>query len=121
MRRDRFTDGEGGCPGNNDSGGTSAWYVWSCLGLYPLAGAPYYLLATPSVGAAEIAFARGTLRIAVERESAASVYPAGFTFDGRAFREPWIAVGKLERGGTLVFRLADRPPAEPFPVSAWLD
>ena len=121
IRRYRFTDGEGGCPGNNDSGGTSAWYVWSCLGLYPLTGAPYYLLATPSVDAAEIAFARGTLRIAVERESAASVHPAGFTLDGRAFREPWIAVDRLERGGTLVFRLADRPSAEPFPVPTWLD
>ena len=118
-RRWRFGDGEGGCPGNNDSGGTSSWYVWGCLGLYPLAGAPYYLLGTPSVDSAEIDFAGGTLKIEVERESAKSIYPAGYSFGGRDFREPWLPVEKLEKGGVLKFRLTDRP-APPSPIPDWL-
>ena len=118
-RRCRFAEGEGGCPGNNDSGGLSSWYVWSCLGLYPLAGTPYYLLGSPSADSAEIDFARGTLKIAVERESPRSIYPVGYVFEGEAFRTPWIPVERLECGGTLVFRLADRP-AEQAPIPEWL-
>ena len=36
-----------------------------------------------------------------------------------AFRTPWLPVERLECGGTLLFRLADRP-AEPAPVPKWL-
>ena len=119
VRRCRFADGEGGCPGNNDSGGTSSWYVWSCLGLYPLTGTPYYLLGTPSVDSAEIDFANGVLKIVVERESVGSIYPVLYDFDGETFRSPWLPVGKVEKGGTLTFRLADRP-AGPAPIPDWL-
>ena len=121
VRRCRFADGEGGLPGNNDSGGTSAWYVWSGLGIHPLSGTPYYLLGTPSVDSSEIDFAGGTLKIAVERESATSIYPDGFRFNGRNFRQPWMSVRELEKGGSLVFRLKDRPPSGTFPVPNWLD
>lgn len=31
-----FTTGAGGLPGNDDLGATSAWYVWSALGFYPV-------------------------------------------------------------------------------------
>ena len=117
-RRCRFTDGEGGLPGNNDSGGTSAWFVQSCIGLHPVAGTPYYVLGSPAVDSAEVDFAHGTLRIRVERESASSIYPSGYDFAGRSFREPWIRVAELERGGELVFRLADRPQ-QPSPLPGW--
>lgn len=120
IRRCRFRNGEGGCPGNNDSGGTSSWYVWNSLGIYPLTGTPYYLLGTPSVDSATFRFSRGILKIAVERESAESVYPVGYVFNGEAFRNPWIEVGKLEVGGTLLFRLADRPASGTAPVPGWL-
>lgn len=118
-RRYRFTDGEGGCPGNNDSGGTSAWFVQACLGVHPISGTPYCVLGSPAVDSAEIALARGMLRIRVERESAKSIYPVGYSFAGREFREPWLKVSELEKGGELVFRLVDRPPAAPSPIPDW--
>ena len=117
-RRYRFTDGEGALPGNNDSGGLSAWYVWSCLGLHPVSGAPYYLLGSPAVDSAELDFRGGTLRIRVERDSARSIYPKEYVFGGRGFRKPWIPVGELEKGGELVFRLSDLP-AGASPIPHW--
>lgn len=120
VRRYRFTEGEGGCPGNNDSGSTSSWYVWSCLGIYPLTGTPYYLLGSPSVDSAELQFNGGVLKIKVERESPASIYPQWYKFNGIEFRSPWLKVEEMEKGGTLVFRLADSPAAEPAPVPDWL-
>ncbi|MBQ0032442.1 MAG: glycoside hydrolase family 92 protein, partial [bacterium] len=121
IRRCRFADGEGGCPGNNDSGGTSAWYAWSCLGLYPQTGTPYYLLGSPSVDRADVRLANGVLRILVERESRASVCPVGYELNGRRFTEPWVSVSELERGGTLQFcwRTSQRQPAVRFP-NGWI-
>lgn len=120
VRRFRFSDGAGGCPGNNDSGATGSWYVWSCLGLFPVTGTPYYLIGTPSVDSAEIDFARGTLRIAVRRESPRSIYPAGCMFNGREMREPWLKVLELEAGGDLSVWLKDCPAQGTFPVPDWL-
>ena len=121
VRRYRFTDGPGGCPGNNDSGATSSWYVWGCLGIYPLTGTPYYLMGSPSVDEAEVDFARGTLKIKAERAGKSSIYPVGYEFNGRRFREPWMTVKELEGGGTLVIRLADKPSETAAPIPTWLD
>ena len=119
VRRFRFSDGRGGCPGNNDSGATGSWYAWNCLGIYPLTGTPYYLLGSPSVESAEIDFSSGSLRIVVERESPRSIYPLGYVVNGRETREPWVKVSEVEKGGTLVFRLGDSPVAK-SPVPTWL-
>lgn len=120
VRRYRYSDGEGGCPGNNDAGATSSWYVWNCLGIYPLAGSPYYLLGTPSVDSAEIEFGAGTLTIEVIRESPESIYPSGYNFNGASFPEPWLKVSELERGGKLIFTLTDTPSGALSPVPHWM-
>ena len=119
-RRCRFSDGEGGLPGNNDSGGTSAWFVQACLGLHPVSGTPYYILGTPAVKMAEVELSHGTLKIVVERESSSSIYPVSFRFNGRESPEPWLSVREVEKGGTLVFVLADRPERIPSPIPGWL-
>jgi len=121
VRRCRFSNGEGGCPGNNDSGGTSSWHVWACLGLYPYTGTPYYLIGSPSVESAEVDFLRGKLKIKVLRESAGSIYPIGYSFNGRDFREPWMEICELEKGGELVFKLSDKPMPGNTPVPPWFD
>lgn len=119
VRRCRFCEGEGGCPGNNDSGGLSSWYVWCVLGIYPFTGSRYYLLGTPSVERAEIDLPNGTLKIEVERESEKSIYPAAYEFNGMEFSEPWLPLDCLERGGTLKFYLSDQPSGA-SPIPDWL-
>jgi putative alpha-1,2-mannosidase len=43
-----FTTAPSGLPGNDDTGVTSAWYVWTAMGLYPaLPGQPEYALGSP--------------------------------------------------------------------------
>ncbi|MBR6470286.1 MAG: glycoside hydrolase family 92 protein [Victivallales bacterium] len=119
IRRFQFTDGEGGAPGNVDSGALSSWYVWSCLGLYPLTGTPYYLLGSPAVSYADIILNQGTLHIHVTRESPTAIYPTEYRFNGRSFHEPWLPVAEVERGGSLEFRLADQPRGK-SPIPTWL-
>src|SRR6476646_4130993 len=50
----QFGLGRGGLPGNDDSGGLSAWYVWASLGLFPIAGQSLYLINAPSFSQSRI-------------------------------------------------------------------
>ena len=119
VRRCRFSDGLGALPGNNDGGGTSAWYVWSCLGIYPLSGTPYVFIVSPAVDRAELQLSQGRLKIEVSRESERSVFPAELTFNGKKMREPWMPVSEIEKGGVLSVKLADRPLGR-TPIPRWL-
>lgn len=119
IRRYMFFEGSGGCPGNNDSGGLSSWYVLSTLGLYPLTGTPYCLLTSPSVKKASIKVAGGILNIEVERESETAIYPAGYQFNGEDFHEPYIPLEKLLAGGVLKFVLKDTPQEQSI-IPDWL-
>jgi predicted alpha-1,2-mannosidase len=42
-----YSDQADGIPGNDDGGTLSAWYAWSAMGLYPLAGTDRYVLGRP--------------------------------------------------------------------------
>ena len=50
-----YTCYDGGVPGNDDSGQTSAWYVFSAMGLYPVsAGSADYQLSSPIFNEVEL-------------------------------------------------------------------
>merc|ERR1712070_1135664 len=49
-----FAPGRGGLAGNNDSGGETALFVWSSLGIFPAPGQPIYLLGVPSFASGAI-------------------------------------------------------------------
>ncbi|MBR7121085.1 MAG: glycoside hydrolase family 92 protein [Lentisphaeria bacterium] len=119
IRRYMFLDGPGGCPGNNDSGGLSSWYVLSCLGLYPLTGTEYCLLTTPEVSEASIDIGGKILTINVERETPSAIYPAGYEFNGRKFSEPYMPITELHAGGILKFTLSDQPQRDSV-IPDWL-
>ncbi|MBE6390270.1 MAG: hypothetical protein E7043_08900 [Lentisphaerae bacterium] len=119
IRQNMFSNGIGGCPGNNDSGGLSSWYVWSCLGLIPLTGTPYMLLASPAVKHAELPVGTKKLIIEVERNSASAVCPLYYEFKGSRFTEPYIALKELADGGTLKFVMGEFPTGK-SPIPDWL-
>lgn len=110
IRRNMFLNGPGGCPGNNDSGGLSSWYVWSVLGLVPQNGAPYILLGSPAVNRAELNTGEMKLLITVERTSPEAIYPAAYEFNGRRFTEPWLHLDEFSQGGVLKFYLDSKAP-----------
>ena len=79
-----YHDTPAGIPGNDDGGTLSAWYLFSALGLYPVAGSADYLLGTPLVERAEIDLADGTtLRIEAPGASAEVWEVASVTRNGR--------------------------------------
>lgn len=111
-----FGLGRGGLPGNDDSGGLSAWYVWASLGMFPVAGQSLYLINAPSFARSEMDLGGQTLIIDtegfVEPESGGPVqYVQSVTFNGDPVEGSWISARDLHRGGRLLISLGPRPSA----------
>lgn len=114
-----FTTARDGLPGNDDSGTTSSWLVWSMLGLYPNAGQDYYFIGSPGFARTRLQLGNGrVLTILAPAASPRNVYVAGATFNGHPWNKAWIRHDDLMRGGTLTLRMqatpsrwgADAPP-----------
>ncbi len=108
-RRYMFVPGPGGCPGNNDSGGLSATYVWNCLGLFPVSGQPVMLLGSPAFPEARIRTGESELVIHSDRNSADEFYVRQVYWHGRPLDRAWLTLDELAGGGTLEFKMSATP------------
>ncbi|WP_427894083.1 glycoside hydrolase domain-containing protein [Kribbella sp. GL6] len=110
----QFGTGRGGLPGNDDSGGLSAWYVWATLGLFPVAGQNLFLLNAPAVAESTTRLPSGDLSITttgfepVETGGPVS-YVQSVAVDGKTLERPWISGRELRRVRNLHLELGPRP------------
>lgn len=94
-----FTTGEGGLPGNNDSGGLSSYYVWCALGLFPIPGADYVLLTPPTFDGATVTLATGnTLTVTRKHGDIKCI-----KWNGKEIAANRLPLRALLQGGTLEF------------------
>ncbi len=113
-REQMFGIGRGGLPGNDDSGGLSAWYVWASLGLFPVAGQSTVLLTPPAFERVEIQTGDRPLEIAtsgfVEPDrDAPPLHITGVEVDGRRIDRHWLSMRELVRADRLVLHLGAEP------------
>ena len=107
---DRFSTDIDGLDGNDDGGTLSAWYVFSALGFYPVAGTDRYWIGSPCVNGAALTLANGkTLRIVVNNQSERNVYVSSVTLNGQPLSAPEFYHSAIADGGTLTFTMSDRP------------
>ena len=92
IRDTRYGTGPDGLDGNDDGGTLSAWYVWSALGLYPVAGTETYALGPPLFDRAEVDLPSGAL-LELRREGPAE--GQGAWMGVKLEDQPW-------EGGTLL-------------------
>ena len=89
--------------GDEDNGQTSAWYIFSALGFYPVCPASgQYIIGTPLFPEAQVTLPGGkTLKI-----SASGPGPVYSTvkLNGRTVRDNTLDISAVKRGGTLRFR-----------------
>ncbi|MEV6493757.1 GH92 family glycosyl hydrolase, partial [Actinoplanes sp. NPDC051633] len=103
-----FTTGAGGLPGNDDLGATSAWYVWSALGLYPVTpGADTLALHGAQFPTAVIKRAAGD--VTISGGSAANRYVQSVALNGSGVTKSFVRYGDLAGGGTLAFSMGGSP------------
>ena len=80
---ERFSTDVNGLDGNDDGGTLSAWYVFSAMGFYPLAGTDKYWIGSPNLDSAEITLSNGnTLSMKAVNQSENNVYVKSVTLNG---------------------------------------
>ena len=104
-----FTTGRGGLPGNDDSGGTSSWFVWNAIGLFPVAGQPVVLIGSPIFRSAIIAVGEGTFTVKAKVTSDKNIYVQGAILNGEPLDRAYLSIDELMAGGTLSLEMGPRP------------
>lgn len=111
VRENLFGPGAEGLPGNDDGGTMSAWYIWSSLGFYPLAGSDRYVVGTPLFPHAEIAVQGGTFTVDADGADASNVYVQSAALNGKPLTKPELKHSDLKAGGSLKFKMGASPSA----------
>jgi predicted alpha-1,2-mannosidase len=96
-----------GIPGNDDLGSMSAWYIWSALGFYPIAGgAPMYTVGSPVFTHAQINPVGGTqLVIDAPGASLAGKYVQSSTLGSEPLAHPWFTHDQLLNARHVSFEM----------------
>ncbi len=104
-----------GYPGDEDNGQTSAWYVFSALGFYPVTPAVgQYAIGSPLFQTVKLTMPDGkTLTIEAANNGPGNVYIQSASFNGTPHDKPWLTRAALQQGGTLRFVMG------PTPNTAW--
>ncbi|QAY80022.1 GH92 family glycosyl hydrolase [Sphingosinicella sp. BN140058] len=117
-----------GYPGDEDNGQTSAWYVFSALGFYPVTPAVgQYAIGSPLFRTVRMTMPSGKiLTIEAQNNSPENIYIQSVTLNGRPHEKTWFSREQLQQGGTLRFVMGPKPntkwasgkAAAPFSMSA---
>ncbi len=98
-----------GIDGNDDAGTLSAWYIFSSLGFYPIAGSDIYQLGAPLFKNAEIDLGGKTLSIITENYSPSNIYVSKIFLNDTLLNRRWIKHSEIVNGGTMRFIMSSKP------------
>ena len=106
-----YTAGPDGYCGDEDNGQTSAWYVFSALGFYPVCpGTDEYILGAPLFKKATLHFENGkNLVITASDNSDTNRYVDEMRVNGTVYTKNYLKHNELLQGGTIDFKMTDRP------------
>ena len=97
--------------GDEDNGQTSAWYVFSALGFYPVTpGTGEYVFGSPLFNKVTLAFENGNkLVIDAHGNSKENIYIKDIRLNKKGLDRNYIRHSELQRGGTLQFTMTNVP------------
>lgn len=105
-----YTPTPDGYCGDEDNGQTSAWYVFSALGFYPVCPASgEYALGTPLFKKATI---RNSFTITAKNNSKENFYVESARLNGKSYGKTFISHDDLAKGGKLLFNMSSEPNME---------
>lgn len=97
--------------GDEDNGQTSAWYIFSALGFYPVCpGTDQYVLGTPLFQKALLHLENGkTLTIEAPDNSAETPYIRSMKVNGKGYDHNYLTHETLSQGGRVQFVMDSKP------------
>ncbi len=106
-----YTAAPDGYCGDEDNGQTSAWYVFSALGFYPVCPAgDQYIIGTPLFEEVTVNLPNGReLRISAPENGAGRYYIEGMRVNGKTWNKTYLTHDLLAGGADVEFRMSDEP------------
>lgn len=106
-----YTPTPDGYCGDEDNGQTSAWYVFSALGFYPVCpGTDQYVLGAPLFKKATIHFENGkSIVINAPQNSDTNYYIQDMKVNGQEYTKNYITHATLQNGGTIDYVMGNKP------------
>ena len=100
--------------GDEDNGQTSAWYVFSALGFYPVTpGVDQYVIGSPLFKKATIALENGNkFVISVENNTKNNVFIQSASLNGKSYQNTYLSFDDIQKGGIIEFTMGDAPNME---------
>ena len=104
--------------GDEDNGQTSAWYVFSALGFYPVTpGIPQYVFGSPLFEKVTMNLQNGNrFTIIADDNKYNNHYIKSVKLNGIEYNKTWIDYNDIQKGGSLNFKMSNKPNKE-FAVS----
>lgn len=97
--------------GDEDNGQTSAWYLFSALGFYPVCPATdEYVIGAPLFKKAILQLENGKkIVINAPKNSAEHLYVQKLTIDNKSYSKNWLSHNAFQKGMTLDFDMGTAP------------
>lgn len=105
-----ITDGRGYC-GDEDNGQTSAWYVFSAMGFYPVCpGNAEYVIGSPLFDEVKLQLENGKIfTVKAVNNTSENVYIQSATLNDQPFDNCFITHEQIMSGSTLVLNMGNIP------------
>ncbi len=100
--------------GDEDNGQTSAWYVFSSLGFYPVTpGVNQYVIGSPLFDKATLKLENGnTFVITADKNSKENYYIQSTSLNGKPYKNTFIEFEAIQNGGSFNFDMSSAPNKE---------
>jgi len=106
-----YTTGPDGYCGDEDNGQTSAWYVFSALGFYPVCpGTDEYIIGTPLFKSAKLHLENGkTITIKADNNQLDNRYIKEMKVNGKSQTRNFLTHDQLIKGANIQFQMSPVP------------
>ncbi|GAG55974.1 unnamed protein product [marine sediment metagenome] len=106
-----YTPTPDGLCGDEDNGQTSAWYVFSALGFYPVCpGAGQYVIGAPLFEEATLHLQNGkTFKINALNNSKENLYVQSAKLNQRKYTKTYLLHEDIVKGGKVEFKMSSQP------------
>ncbi len=97
--------------GDEDNGQTSAWYVFSAMGFYPVCpGSDQYVVGTPLFKKTTVELENGKkVVISATNNNDDNRYVQSLNVNGKASSKNWLSHQELMKGATINFQMSAKP------------
>jgi predicted alpha-1,2-mannosidase len=97
--------------GNDDCGQMSSWYLFTCMGFYPVCPAgDYYVIGAPQLPKVVMHLSNGKdFTMTAENISGQNIYVQSVKVNGKNWDSPFLPYEELKNGGSIDFVMGSQP------------